>query len=101
VPKGQTPAIKTTGARFFVNMLSAISNKGRMRFIVTEKNGSIPVFIEFLNRLLFKQKEPVYLIVDGYPVHKSKREKETLYALMHKPAIISAFFRKPSLQYIS
>ncbi|MDR2482777.1 MAG: transposase, partial [Treponema sp.] len=26
--------------------------------------------------------------------------KEALYALMHKPAIISAFFKKPSLQYI-
>jgi hypothetical protein len=33
-----------------------------MRFMATEKNGTIPVFIEFLKRLLFKQKEPVYLI---------------------------------------
>jgi hypothetical protein len=29
-----------------------------------------------------------------------KEVKEALYALMHKPATISAFFRKPSLQYI-
>jgi hypothetical protein len=34
VPKGQTLVIKTTGARFSVNMLSAISDMGRMRFMV-------------------------------------------------------------------
>jgi transposase len=152
-PKGQTPVIKTTGARFSVNMLSAISSKGHIRFMVTEKNGTIPVFIEFLKRPAFKQKKPVYPIVDGHPVHKSKKVKdyvestdgklklfylpgyspelnpdetvwsyvkhhvigkkiitgpeqflkvvkEALYSLMHKPTIISAFFRKPSLQYI-
>jgi transposase len=30
-PKGQTPVLKTTGARFSVNMLSAISGTGHMR----------------------------------------------------------------------
>jgi transposase len=152
-PKGKTPVIKTTGARFSINMLSAISSKGHMRFMVTEKTCTIPVFIEFLKRLLFKQERPVFLIVDGHPVHKSKKVKEyvestegrlrlfyppgyspelnpdetvwsyvkhhvvgkkiisgpeqflkvvkeALYSLMHRPSIVSAFFRKPSLQYI-
>jgi transposase len=75
-PKGQTPVIKTTGARFSVNMFSAISSKGQMRFMVTNKNCTIPVFIDFLKRLIFKQKQPVFLIVDGHPVHKSKKVKE-------------------------
>ena len=44
--------------------------------MVTDKTCTIPVFIGFLKRLLFKQKNPVFLIVDGHPVHKSKAIKE-------------------------
>jgi transposase len=73
---GQRPVIKTAGARFSVNMLSVISSKGHMRFMVTEKNCTTPVFIDFLKRLLFKQEKPVFLILDGHPVHKSKEVKE-------------------------
>ena len=47
-----------------------------MRFIITNKTCTIPVFIDFLKRLLFKQDKPVFLVVDGHPVHKSKRVKE-------------------------
>ncbi|GMO29025.1 MAG: hypothetical protein Ta2B_09970 [Termitinemataceae bacterium] len=64
---------KRTGARFFVNMLSAISSKGHMRFMITNKTSTILVFIDFLKRLLFKQDKPVFLVVDGHPVHKSKK----------------------------
>jgi transposase len=134
-------------------MLSAISGKGHMRFMATNKTCAAPVFIDFLKRLVFKRKNPVFLIVDGHPVHKSKKVKafvestegklrlyylpgyspelnpdetvwayvkhhvigkktingpdqflkivkEALYALMHKPIIVSSFFQKPSLQYI-
>ena len=75
-PRGETPVIKSTGARFSVNMLSAISSKGHMRFMVTNRTCTIPVFTDFLKRLLFKQKNPVFLVVDGHPVHRSKKVKE-------------------------
>jgi len=70
--KGKTPIVKTTGARFRVNMVSAISAKGTLRFMVTEKGMTAPLFIEFLERLIKGQNKPIYLIVDGHPVHKSK-----------------------------
>jgi len=40
--KGKTPVIKTTGARFKVNMISAVSAKGVLRFMVTEKGLTAP-----------------------------------------------------------
>jgi hypothetical protein len=43
--KGETPIIKTTGARFSVNMISAICGTGGMRFMATEKSCAAPVFI--------------------------------------------------------
>jgi transposase len=51
-PVGQTPVIKGTGKRFRVNMISAISNAGRLRFRLFTGSFSSRVFIDFLGRLL-------------------------------------------------
>jgi transposase len=72
-PVGQTPVIKRTGKRFRVNMLSAISNQGLLRFRLFVGSFNGPVFIDFLRRLLRDcQGRKVHLIVDGHPVHRAK-----------------------------
>lgn len=75
-PIGKTPVVKTTGARFKINMVSAVSAKGELRFMLTEKGLTAPVFIEFLKRLVHGFDQPIFLVVDGHPVHKSKKVKE-------------------------
>jgi transposase len=74
--KGETPIVKTTGARFSVNMISAVCGTGEIRFMVTEKTCTAPFFIDFLKRLIHGQGQLVFLIVDGHPVHKSKMVKK-------------------------
>jgi transposase len=70
---GQTPIIKRTGKRFRVNMISAISNTGMLRFCLFTGSFSGTVFIDFLRRLLRDSGgRRVHLIVDGHPVHRSK-----------------------------
>lgn len=71
--KGQTPVIRTTGSRFSLNMVSAVSAKGSMRFMTIKGRLTTDRFIEFLERLLKNQEKPVFLIVDGHPVHRSNR----------------------------
>jgi transposase len=72
-PVGQTPVIKRTGKRFRVNMISAISNQGMLRFRLVVGTFNGPVFIDFLGRLLRDCGEgKVHLIVDGHPVHRAK-----------------------------
>jgi transposase len=72
-PIGQTPVIKRTGKRFRVNMLSAISNAGRLRFRLFTGSFNGQVFIDFLGRLLRDcGGRKVHLIVDGHPVHHAK-----------------------------
>jgi DDE superfamily endonuclease len=72
-PVGQTPVIKRTGKRFGVNMLSAISNQGMLRFRLFVGSLGGPVFIDFLRRLLRDcGGRRVHLIVDGHPVHHAK-----------------------------
>jgi len=74
--KGNTPIIRTTGARFKVNMISAIDARGNMRFMTIEHGLTADIFTEFLRRLITGRKKPVFLIVDGHPVHKSKKVKK-------------------------
>jgi len=74
--KGKTPVVRTTGARFKVNMISAVDARGSLRFMVTEQSFNAERFIEFLRRLIAGRREPVFLIVDGHPVHKAKKVKQ-------------------------
>lgn len=74
-PKGQTPIIRTTGARFGVNMISAISPRGDLRFMVVDGKMNGERFCEFLKRLTHNAAAPVFLVVDGHPVHRSKLAK--------------------------
>ncbi len=69
--RGKTPVVATTGARFGCNMISAVSSRGAMRFMLVEGRLTSDVFISFLKRLLHNWPRPVFLIVDGHPVHKS------------------------------
>jgi transposase len=76
VKKGETPVLNTAGARFSVTMISAVCGRGELRFMAAEKACTAPVFIGFLKRLMHGQEQPIFLIVDGHPVHKSKMVKK-------------------------
>jgi transposase len=72
-PIGKTAVIKGTGKRFRVNMVSAVSNAGMLRFRLFTGSFRGPVFIDFLRRLLRDcGGGKVHLIVDGHPVHRAK-----------------------------
>jgi transposase len=71
-PVGQTPVVASTGARFSVNMISAVTAQGALRFSIVEGTMTAPKFIDFCKRLLHDAPGPVFLIVDGHPVHRSK-----------------------------
>lgn len=70
-PVGQTPVIRATGQRFGCNMISAITNRGHLAFMVFHGKFQSHRFVEFLRRLLKQTTRKVYLIVDGHPVHKA------------------------------
>lgn len=70
-PVGETPVTRATGQRFGCNMISAITNKGALAFMVFQGKFRAPVFVQFLTRLLKSVRRRIYLIVDGHPVHRS------------------------------
>ena len=71
-PRGRTPVILGTGQRFSSNMISAITNRGHMCFMVFNEGFRVKVFTGFLRRLIRQAKRKVFLIVDEHPVHRAK-----------------------------
>ena len=75
-PKGQTPVVEATGARFGLNMIGAIDMRGGLRFMVVKGNVSSDHTCDFLARLMRNAENPVFLIWDGHPIHRSKKVRE-------------------------
>lgn len=82
--KGKTPEIKSTGSRFSFSIISAITAKGQMRFMVLEGGVNSSVFVEFLKRLLIGSKKKIFLIVDRGPAHTSKLTKSFVETVKDK-----------------
>ena len=75
-PVAKTPAVRTTGARFGLNLISAISAQGALRFSVLTGTLTAAGFIAFLQRLVHDAEHnggnPVFCIVDNHPAHRAK-----------------------------
>ena len=77
--KGETPVIEDTGKRFSCNMISAITNRGHLCFMIFTGRFNSERFTEFLKRLAEQNKRThIHLIVDQHPVHKSKQVQRFL-----------------------
>ncbi len=70
-PRGEPPVLPGTGPCFGCNQISAPTNKGELLFMVFQSGFTARVFREFLTRLERQVGRPVFLIVDGHPVHKA------------------------------
>lgn len=75
-PVGQTPVVRTTGTRFSVNMISAVTASGSFKYDIVHGTLDAPKFIDFCGKLLADTPGPVFLIVDGHPVHRSRAVTE-------------------------
>jgi transposase len=75
-PVGRTPVVAATGDRFSVNLISAVTAKGALRFAAYDGNLNAPTFIDFCRRLLHDATGPVFLVLDGHPVHRSNAVKQ-------------------------
>ena len=78
-PKGQTPVLVLSQAkRERVNMISSITNQGKVRFMIYDEKFTARVFIRFLQQLLKGAEKKLYLILDNLRVHHAKVVKEWL-----------------------
>jgi transposase len=74
-PVGETPVVEFTGKRESIGMVSAISMRGKISWMIFEKSMNSSLFIEFMKELLLDVKGKVFLVVDNVSYHKSKEVK--------------------------
>ncbi len=77
-PKGKTPVLRQTAQKHRVNMISAISNQGKVRFMFYRDTMNSKRLITFMNRLTKDVGRKVYLILDNLRVHHSELVKKWL-----------------------
>jgi transposase len=91
-PKGKTPVKMGMSKRFSVNMISSITNQGKVQFMIYSDSMNADKFIEFLEHLTKSSEKKIFLIVDNLRVHHSKIVTE--WVLKNKENI--ALFYLPS-----
>jgi transposase len=96
-PKGQTPVIEATGARFSLNMMGAISTRGQLRFMVVKGGVAADQTCDFLSRLMHGADQPVFLIWDGHPTPRSKKVKECIASFNGKLEVFTLPSYSPEL----
>jgi len=74
-PKGETPVVKECAKKLKLNHISAITNKGEMRFMTYTSSMTANKYILFLSRLIQSHKRKIFFIADNLKVHHSKKVK--------------------------
>lgn len=75
-PKGRTPVKKSMAKRFSVNMISTITNQGKVEFMIYTGSMNADRLIDFMKQLIKTKNRKTFLILDNLRVHHSKTVKK-------------------------
>ena len=75
-PKGKTPVVRSSSKKFSINMISSVTNQGKVRWMTYRGSFNAEVFIKFMARLIKDTPRKVILVVDNLRVHHCKPVKE-------------------------
>jgi transposase len=74
--RGKTPVVRVNHNRDGCSVISTVTNKGQMRWMVFKGALNSKLFIAFLRRLVKDAKRKVFLILDNLKVHHSRPVKQ-------------------------
>ena len=77
-PRGRTPEVRVNPKRVNLGLISAVTNKGELRWMVLDGAIKAPSLIRFLGRLIQDANGKVFLIWDNLPVHRSAKVRAWL-----------------------
>jgi len=70
--KGKTPVLPMVTKKETVNMISAITNQGHVRFMCYEEAMNQQRLLDFLKRMVAQSERKIFLILDNLRVHHGK-----------------------------
>lgn len=91
-PVGETPVIPRPAQRFSQSMISSVTNRGEVRFMIYDGALNVAIFLKFLERLIKGRTRKLFLIVDNLRVHRAKAV--TAWVAEHRD-VIELFYLPP------
>jgi transposase len=95
--KGQAATMQVPDSHIRINMISAISNEGTLRFMTYKGTMNAALFIVFLTRLLQTTTRKVFLIVDRLRAHEAAEVDTWLEAHQDRIEVFYLPRRAPEL----
>ena len=77
-PRGRTPEARVNHKRANLGLISAVTNKGELRWMVLDGAVTAPSLLRFLARLVRDADRKAFLILDRLPVHRSAKVRAWL-----------------------
>ena len=79
-PRGRTPLVRVCHKRAGLSLISAVTNRGELRWMVADGAVNAPTFIRFLQRLIRDARRKVFLILDRLTAHRARLTQDWLAA---------------------
>ena len=79
-PRGRTPVVRVCQTRIKLSLITAVTNKGKLRWMIVDGAVDGPTFIRFLERLIRDTQGKVFLIVDRLKAHRARQVRDWLEA---------------------
>jgi transposase len=79
-PRGRTPVVRVCQTRIKLSLITAVTNKGKLRWMVVDGAVNAPTFLRFLERLIREARGKVFLIVDRLKAHRARLVRDWLEA---------------------
>jgi transposase len=77
-PRGRTPLVRVCHKRAGLSLISAVTNRGELRWMVADGAVNAPIFIRFLQRLIRDARRKVFLILDRLKAHRARLTQDWL-----------------------
>ncbi|EHQ52478.1 transposase [Ectothiorhodospira sp. PHS-1] len=77
-PKGQAPVLRQNAKRASINLISTITNRGKVRFRIYEGTMHAGLLIDFMKRLVKSCDQKIFLILDNLRVHHAYKVRDWL-----------------------
>jgi len=77
-PKGKASVVRLNAKKNRINIMSAFTNNGKVRFMLYRETMNSQLLIKFITRLVKDTPWKVFLILDNLKVHHSKKVAEWL-----------------------
>jgi transposase len=75
-PRGRTPLVRVCHRRAGLGLISAVTNRGELRWMIVDGAVKAPDPIHFLRRLVREARRKVFLILDRPKVHRARATQD-------------------------